>query len=183
MSVETQEQLLQALLDNHIDLEEFKVQIGGMSDEALKKLRVKLKQYMEEKQAELYHVRQELRGCRRYVDMAEFDQSRVQKASEWLGNQIANAFNVIFKNPEKAQQKAWEYEQRHGVEKTAKKLKSNPSAFGALQGMNLLGFKLGGRKISSNCAASFDYAANRQKFDVSRSVLGKIENNIKRVKE
>jgi hypothetical protein len=183
MSEERQDQLLQALLDNHIDLEEFKSQIGGMSDEVLQKLRVKLKTYMEEKQTELYHVRRELRGCHRYVDMAEFDKGRVHKASIWLGNQIGTAFNAIFKNPEKAQAKCWAYEQKYGVEKTAKRLKNHPSAFGSLQGFNFFGFKFGGRQLAAAYVSNFDYAVNRTKFDDNRNTLGKIDNNIKRVKE
>lgn len=183
MSEERQEQLLQALLDNHIDLEEFKVQIGDMSDEALAKLKVKIKHYMAEKQTELYHVKREMRGCHRYVDMAELDKGKIQKASEWLGHQIGTTFHAIFKNPEKAQQKCWEYEQKHGVEKTAKKLKNSPSAFGALNGINLLGFKFGGRQLATAYVSSFDYAVTRQKFDKNRNTLGEIDNNIKRVKE
>ncbi len=183
MSEDRQEQLLKALIDNHMDLEEFRVEIGEMSDEALKKLRIKIKQYMEEKRTELYHVKRELRGCHRYVDMAEFDKGRVQKASEWLGIQISTAFNAIFKNPEKAQAKCWAYEQKHGIEKTAKKLKNNPSAFGSVQGINLFGLKLGGRQLASAYSSNFDYEINRNQFDKSRNVLGKIDNNIKRVKK
>lgn len=182
MSEEHQDKLLEALLDNRINLEEFKAQIGEMSDEALKKLRVKIKRRIEEKQTELYHVKRELRGSCRYVETAEFDKNRVQRASEWLGNQIATAFHAIFKNPEKAQQRAWAYEQKYGVEKTSKKLKSNPSMFGTLHGTNLFGVKLGGREMASAYISNFDYAENRTQFDKSRMVLGEIDNNIKRVK-
>lgn len=182
MSEQRQEQLLQALLNNQMSLEEFKVGIKAMPTEDLKKFKAVVKQRMAEKQKELYEVKRELRGCERYIDMAEFDKGRVQKASEWLGTQIATAFNMIFKNPELAQQKCWEYEQKHGVEKTAKKFKNNPAKFGKLKGINFFGLKLAGRGLASAYAASFDYKINRNQFDKSQNVLGKIENNIERVK-
>lgn len=183
MSEEQQEQLLQALLNNHINMADFKAQMGDMSSDTLRMLRVKIKEQMAEKQKALFSVKRELRGCHRYVDMAEFDKSRVQKASEWLSTQIGTAFTAIFKNPEKAQEKCWAYEQKHGIAKTAKRLKNNPAAFGSIQGINFFGFKLGGRQLACAYASSFDYAINRNKFDKSRNVLGKIDNNIKRVKK
>jgi len=98
--------------------------------------------------------------------------SEFKKASERAKDvmtEINSFFMKVFKDPKAAQENSLAYEQENGLEPTSNILKTQPDAFGVLNGFSLLGYTFGPEKTEAqHVAVRSNYAEMRKRLDEAK---------------
>tara|TARA_R110000868_G_scaffold262401_2_gene521058 strand:- start:35386 stop:35931 length:546 start_codon:yes stop_codon:yes gene_type:complete len=161
---------LKAILGKTGTENEFKEMLKGMSPEELASLNHYLSKALDDSDVDVWQKTQMVRKVESQIYMLKEDYKKILGKLQLIQTDMRKSFGVIYKLPQKAEEKCSKWESIQGVIKTGWTIRNKPSVFGPLRGMSLLGVATNSRRRAQEKALTLNYEGMKSSFDEGKKI-------------
>lgn len=159
------------MLEKQANQDECRQLFSQLNVEDLQELKKYIAARLKKIETALWQSQQKLRNITAQSTFLDQDKSRITTALSDANKELQETYDTVYVNPKAAQKRAWDFEQKFGLEQTAYTLSRTPQKFGDIKGMDIFGFKLFGRNEALKKARMLDYVTLRKNHSKGNQIL------------